>query len=106
MLSNTNPLAVLHIRRRFPFFKDFDGYIYSYEHGAMKPDTKLYEVLERTTQCSGEKIVYIDDRPENVAAGAGRGWRVVLHESPDKTRSALKEMSLLNGPRPQFPSHP
>jgi HAD superfamily hydrolase (TIGR01509 family) len=99
IFSNTNPLAVSHIRHHFPFFKDFDGYIYSYEHGAMKPDTKLYEVLERTTKCSGEEIVYIDDRPENAAAGAGRGWRVVLHESPDRTRSALRAMGLLNDPR-------
>jgi len=106
IFSNTNPLAVSHIRRHFPFFKDFDGYLYSYEHGAMKPDAKLYEILERTTQRRGEEIVYIDDRPENVATGAGRGWRAVLHESPGKTRSALREMGLLDGSRPEHPAHP
>ena len=106
IFSNTNPLAVSHIRRHFPFFKDFDGYLYSYEHGAMKPDAKLYEILERTTQRRGEEIVYIDDRPENVATGAGRGWRAVLHESPGKTRSALREMGLLENSQPEHPAHP
>lgn len=106
IFSNTNPLAVSHIRRHFPFFKDFDGYIYSFEHRAMKPDSKLYEVLERTTNHRGEEIVYIDDRPENVAVGAGRGWRVVLHESPDRTRSALKNMGLLDDSRPLHSTHP
>src|ERR1041384_6667241 len=50
IFSNTNDLAVSHIRRRFPFFANFDGYILSYEHGAMKPDAKLYEVVERQSE--------------------------------------------------------
>ena len=33
---DTNHLAVTHIRRRFPFFSQFDGYIYSYKHGAIR----------------------------------------------------------------------
>src|SRR5262245_8731164 len=36
IFSNTNDLAVDHIRSRFSFFANFDGYIFSYEHGAMK----------------------------------------------------------------------
>ena len=29
IFSNTNELAVAHIRKTFPFFSNFDGYIYS-----------------------------------------------------------------------------
>src|SRR5271163_2246768 len=36
IFSNTNDLATEHIRHDFPFFKHFDGYILSYEVGAMK----------------------------------------------------------------------
>src|SRR5262245_6612048 len=50
IFSNTNELAVEHIRERYPFFAGFDGYIYSFEHGAMKPDAKLYEVVERESK--------------------------------------------------------
>jgi HAD superfamily hydrolase (TIGR01509 family) len=92
IFSNTNDLAVSHIRRRFPFFARFDGYVYSYEHGAMKPDPKLYEVVERVTGCREAGIVYIDDRPENILAGKERGWRAILHEAPAKTRAALNEL--------------
>ena len=94
IFSNTNELAVSHIRRRFPFFARFDGYILSYEHGAMKPDAKLYEAVEFQTRRRGGEIVYIDDRPENIAAGAARGWQVVLQESPEKTRAALEKLGL------------
>ncbi len=96
IFSNTNDLAVEHIRRNFPFFADFDGYILSYEHGAMKPNAKLYEAVERETSRHGAEILYIDDRPENIATGKDRGWQVILQETPDKTRAALEELQLLN----------
>jgi len=95
IFSNTNDLAVEHIRRIFPFFRDFDGYIFSYEVGAMKPEAKIYEALEKLTGRHGADILYIDDRPENVAAGAARGWRTILHETPEKTQAAFKSFKLL-----------
>ena len=94
IFSNTNDLAVGHIRRHFPFYANFDGYIYSYEHGAMKPSAALYEVLERQANCRSTEILYLDDRAENIAAGAARGWQVILQESPDKTRAAFEQLGL------------
>lgn len=96
VFSNTNDLAVEHIRRRFPFFSDFDGYVLSYEHGAMKPSARLYEIVERASGRRGAEIIYIDDRPENVEAGVARGWRGILHESTEATRAALQKFGLLN----------
>jgi len=95
IFSNTNDLAVEHVRRNFPFFANFDGYIYSYEIGAMKPEAKIYAAMESLTDRRGADLIYIDDRPENVAAGAARGWRAVLHESPEKTRAALLSCGVL-----------
>jgi len=95
IFSNTNDLAIEHIRRNFPFFKKFDGYIFSCEVGAMKPDAKIYEALEKLAGRRGGDIVYLDDRPENVAAGAARGWRAILHESPEQSRAAVENFKLL-----------
>ncbi len=75
IFSNTNDLAVEHIRRNFPFFGNFDGYIYSYEVCAMKPEVKIYEALEQLTKRRNAEIIYLDDRPENVAGGVARGWQ-------------------------------
>ncbi len=96
IFSNTNGLAVEHIRRSFPFFSNFDGYVLSYQHGAMKPDPKLYEVVERECGRRGAEILYLDDRPENVETGAARGWQVILQETPEKTRAAIERLGLLN----------
>ena len=92
IFSNTNDLAVKHIRRTFPFFQGFDGYIYSYEVGAMKPEVRIYEALERLAGRRGAEIIYLDDRPENVAGGAARGWQAILHETPDKSRAAVEKL--------------
>lgn len=91
VFSNTNELAIGHIRRSFPFFSGFDGYILSYEHGAMKPDPALYDVVEARTGCLGSELFYIDDRPENVATGRERGWRAVVHVDPGETKRAYEE---------------
>ena len=97
IFSNTNELAVGHIRRSFPFFSNFDGYILSYEVRAMKPDAKIYEALEQMANKRGTEVLYVDDRPENVEAGAARGWQVILQETPEKTRTAIEKLGMLNG---------
>jgi FMN phosphatase YigB (HAD superfamily) len=93
--SNTNDLAIRHLRRRFPFFSQFDGCVLSFEHGVMKPDARLYEVVERQCGRRGAEILYLDDRPENISAGAARGWRVVLQESPERTWAQIESLGLL-----------
>ena len=99
IFSNTNDLAVSHIRHRFPFFSNFDDYILSYEHGAMKPDARLYQVVEQRSNRQGAEILYLDDRTENIAAGAARGWQVILQESPEITRAAIDKLGLLEHSR-------
>ncbi len=94
IFSNTNGIAITHIKRRFPFFSNFTGYVYSYEVGAMKPDAKIYEVIEKQTGQRGPAIVYLDDREENIAAGAARGWQTILHHDPQETRRLLQAMGL------------
>lgn len=98
IFSNTNALAVAHITRAFPFYANFNDYIYSYEIGAMKPETKAYEAVECAAKCRGGRILYIDDRAENVNGGAARGWQVVLHENSEKTLAAVKKLG--------FPTQP
>ena len=95
IFSNTNDLAISHIRRNFPFFANFDAYVLSYEHGAMKPHAKLYEVVEQVTGRRGSEILYLDDRPENADAGVARGWHVIQHNDPAASLARVQELGLL-----------
>jgi glucose-1-phosphatase len=90
VLSNTNEFAVANVRSKFPFFTGFDGYVFSHEAGAMKPHPSIYEALERLAGSSGSDVLFIDDRPENIEAAANRGWRTILHHSPDETRRVVE----------------
>jgi FMN phosphatase YigB (HAD superfamily) len=96
IFSNTNDLAIEHIQKCFPFYKNFDGYIYSYEVRAMKPDARIYEAMEKLCGRNDADIIYLDDRLENVEAGAARGWRAFLHQTPEKTRTAIEKLGLLD----------
>jgi FMN phosphatase YigB (HAD superfamily) len=96
VLSNTNELAIQHIREHFPFFANFTGYIFSYEHNAMKPEPALYEVVERAAGRQGPELLYIDDRPENLATAQSRGWQTILHTDPQRTIEAVRNTGLLH----------
>lgn len=95
IFSNTNDLAIEHVRRDFPFFANFDGYILSYEVGAMKPQPGIYAAMEKMCGRKGTDLIYIDDRPENIEAGRAHGWQTILHESAAKTRAALVKPGVL-----------
>ena len=94
IFSNTNDLAIEHIRRKFPFFSNFDGYIFSCEVGAMKPHPEIYAAMEKMCGRRGADLIYLDDRAENIAAGAARGWRSILHKTPTKTRQSLNAFEI------------
>jgi FMN phosphatase YigB (HAD superfamily) len=95
IFSNTNDLAIEHVRSRFPFFAGFTGYIFSHEVGAMKPAPKIYEALEAVCGQRGDRILYVDDRAENIAVAAARGWRTVLHTDPARSRAAFAATGLI-----------
>ena len=92
ILSNTNDIAIGHIRRSFPFFAGFTDYIFSYEQAALKPHARIYEVTEERTGFRGGEILFLDDKPENVAAGAARGWQTICHHSAEESTARVREL--------------
>ncbi len=96
IFSNTNDLAMDHINRNFAFMQNFTAHILSYEVRSMKPAPKMYEILETLSGCRGAEVLYLDDRQENVDAGAARGWQVILQTAPEKSRARIHELGLVN----------
>ncbi|MEC7812144.1 MAG: HAD family phosphatase [Verrucomicrobiota bacterium] len=93
VFSNTNEIATGHIREKFSFYRRFDNFVLSFEIGGMKPDEPIYEVVEQRTDESGAAILYIDDRPENIMTGKGRGWQTILQD--DESASVARAEALL-----------
>jgi FMN phosphatase YigB (HAD superfamily) len=97
VLSNTNEIAVSHIRERYRFFSGFDGYVFSYQEGVMKPEAAIYSALERSLArfAPAPRVLYLDDRSENVEAAVRRGWEGVVHVDPAASRQALRSAGVL-----------
>lgn len=79
----------------YPVLKEFDRRFISGHLGVIKPDARIYEIVEETTQLSGSQLFFIDDRPENIAAARRRDWQGHLFESPDSLARDLVNLHLL-----------
>ena len=97
ILSNTNEIAIAHVRRNFPFFAHFTGYIFSYKEAVLKPHQRIYEITEQRTGCRAGEILFLDDKPENVEAAAKRGWRTICHHSVAETTIKVADALLRSG---------
>lgn len=95
ILSNTNEIAIETIKDQFPFFSEFDGYIYSYIEKAMKPDPAIYKALEKLAGKSPAQIVFIDDNAANIEAAIALGWAAHRHTDHDETVGFLKSQGML-----------
>jgi HAD superfamily hydrolase (TIGR01509 family) len=92
VLSNTNEIAVGHVRRNFPFYSTFTGYILSFEQAALKPHERIYEIAEQRSGCRGGEILFLDDKPENAETGARRGWKTICHQSAEESIRAVEAL--------------
>ena len=83
-------------RQGYPLLREpFHERILSYEVGAMKPDPEIYEAAERAAGVAPEEILFLDDRPENVAAARQRGWRAVTCFGGEEAADAIRAAGLM-----------
>ena len=92
VLSNTNEIAISHVRKNFPFFARFNDYIFSFEHGVLKPHERIYEIAEQRIGSWGPEILFLDDKPENVKAAVTRGWQTLCHKSPEESIATVRAL--------------
>lgn len=62
-------------RRLYPALGGFDGLVLSGREGCVKPEARIYEIIEERTGARGPALFLIDDRAKNVEAARARGWR-------------------------------
>lgn len=94
IFSNTSEMVIKHIRKSYPFFNTFTDYILSYEHRSVKPQPRIYEVVEEIAGRKGEQLLYIDDRLENIEHGRERGWQTIYHVETDETVKRVNDLLL------------
>jgi putative hydrolase of the HAD superfamily len=80
LLSNIGDVHAEYIRGKYPFIAGFSGRVYSFEAGVMKPDPAIFDAAIQQLRFDPARILYIDDKPENVEGGRLAGLRAVSYE--------------------------
>lgn len=83
-------------RTHYPFLEEFDRAFVSAELGVMKPEPRIYEIVEEETGLAPGTILFTDDKAENVEAAAARGWGTHRFDGPAGFAARLVEEGLLS----------
>ena len=78
-----------------PVLTEFDQRFVSGHLKMMKPDPAIYAHVEAHVPQSADRLLFIDDRPENLEAASNRGWHTQLFEHPQGLADRLIAEGLL-----------
>jgi glucose-1-phosphatase len=96
VLSNTDPLHVAELEKKFDFFKFFSQRIYSCVVGASKPSPIIFREALKACKVSADNALYIDDIPAYVEAARQLGMDGIVFESAERLISELEKRGLLS----------
>ncbi len=82
--------------RTYSFLTEFDRRYISGHMRCIKPAPRIYEMVEADCGIPAERLLFTDDRPENIAAAAARGWQTHLFEGPEGWAARLVAEGLLS----------
>ena len=61
--------------QKMDFLQDFDRRYVSGVMGVIKPDPLIYQMVEQDCGIAPDRLLFTDDRADNITAAAERGWR-------------------------------
>lgn len=91
VLSNMRADLARYIEQNCAWASHFEALIFSCDLGLAKPDQTVYEKCAQRLGLAAEKILFLDDRPENVAASAKIGIHGLVFDGLESTLRRVKE---------------
>ncbi|MEL6169553.1 MAG: HAD family phosphatase [Pseudomonadota bacterium] len=79
----------------YPILTEFDRRWISGHLGVIKPDPAIYQLLEDQSGVPADRLLFTDDRPDNISAAELRGWQTHLFEGPSGLSRRLVEEGFL-----------
>jgi 2-haloacid dehalogenase len=80
-LTNFGSYSYEEARDKLDFLGEFDREYVSGRMGVVKPDPQIYAMVEQDCGIAPNRLLFADDKAENVTAAARRGWRTHQFES-------------------------
>ena len=82
-----------------PVAARFEHCAFSYSLRSVKPDPECYRAVLAMLGASPAGVVFLDDRPDNVAGAQALGIRSVQFTDPAQARAALAAYGVAATPR-------
>ena len=99
VLSNTDPIHVAELEKRFDFFRFFKHRIYSCVVGASKPSPLIFRAALQACKTTADNAIYIDDIPVYVEAARQLGMRGIVFQSPEQLTADLEQFGVTATPK-------
>lgn len=80
-LTNFGSHSYEEARDKLDFLSEFDREYVSGRMGVTKPDPRIYAMVETDCGLAPGRLLFADDKAENIAVAAARGWRTHQFES-------------------------
>jgi len=83
-------------QEQFPFLKEFDREYVSGRLQVIKPDPAIYAVVEADCGIAPDRLLFTDDRQDNINTARARGWRTHHFTDPEGWATRLIAEGLLS----------
>ncbi|MCX7288258.1 MAG: HAD-IA family hydrolase [Rhodobacterales bacterium] len=80
-LTNFGKYSFAEALPKMDFLSDFDRRYVSGELKVTKPDPRIYQIVEDDSGIRPDRLLFTDDRADNITAAARRGWRTHQFET-------------------------
>lgn len=104
LFSNTNELHWPWLLEQHPALSKFDGAVLSFEIGAVKPEPAFYTRAIAEFSLIPSETGYLDDLPENIAAGREHGFHCWQYDLTNHAAMETWLADLIAKPNPLSPS--
>lgn len=81
-LTNFGIESFAYAETQFDFLGEFDRRYISGHMGVTKPDPEIYRMVEDDCGIAPERLLFADDRHDNIATAEARGWNGHLFDGP------------------------
>ena len=99
IVSNMGDAVHEHMERELDWLSRFDLLVWSYQLGVAKPDPAIYFFALERLGTRPEETLFLDDKPENVAAAVELGMRGLVFSTVEILREDLAGL----GPDSELP---
>ena len=95
-LTNFGIQSFAYAQTQYDFLSEFDRAYVSGHLGVIKPNPAIYAAVEADCGVAPQGLIFADDRADNIAAAAARGWQTHQFTTWQAWAARLVEVGLLD----------